>query len=117
MLIAGGLLSTMLPPIGPAVEQLPATSQTVRDPVTAFAVSVPAGTEVVSVKLLSAEFAKPERPSFALHAMLTSLACQRPSVMPQLTPGAVLSIATANCLGDSEFPALSVAKNVTVVFP
>src|SRR5436853_400316 len=89
--MAGGFLSTMFGPIGPAVVELSARSRTARLLVKAVAVSVFAGTLVVSEKLASAGFASPERLSLAVQAMLTSLACQRPSGEPQLTDGAVLS--------------------------
>src|SRR2546425_11518606 len=49
--IAGAARSILFPPIGPAVAQLPTWSQTVRVPVDAFGVSVPAATDVDKEKL------------------------------------------------------------------
>src|SRR5712692_10503002 len=117
MLMDGGFLSTMLPPTGPAVAQFPAKSQTECVPVGALAVSVPAGTAVLSAKPASEEFAKPEPESLPLHAIVTSVACQTPSAAPQLIEGGVLSSITITCLGVSALPALSVAKKVMVVVP
>ena len=48
IVIVGASLSTFRPDNGPIVVQFPDTSQTVRCPVDAFAVSVPTGTDVVS---------------------------------------------------------------------
>ena len=87
----GAFLSTRLPPIGPAVAQLPSRSHTLRVPVAALAVSVPAGTEVERLKLASAGLARPEPLSLAVQAMLTSFACHWPSAVPQLIAGAVVS--------------------------
>src|SRR5512143_373892 len=91
MVMDGAFLSTLLPPIGPAVAQFPSRSHTLRVPVAALAVSVPAGTEVERLKLASAGLARPEPPSPAVQAMLTSFACHWPSAVPQLTAGAVVS--------------------------
>src|SRR6266478_3781548 len=117
MLMVGGFLSTMLPPIVPAFAQFPATSQTECAPVDAFAVSVPVGTFVVREKLASEEFASPEPTSLALHAIVTSAACHTPSAPPQMIIGGVLSSITTACLELSMFPALSAAKKEMVVAP
>ena len=77
--------------MGPAVEQFPATSHTVCVPVCAVEVSVPGVTAVKSVKLASAELAKPEPVSLAVQAMLMSVACHRVSGMAQLICGGVVS--------------------------
>src|SRR5262249_22147131 len=74
--MTGPFRSTLLPPIGPAVEQLPDASQTVRLFVTAFAVSLPAPTDVTSENDASAAFARPDPPSVAVQASETLLACQ-----------------------------------------
>src|SRR4051812_18517867 len=87
----GGFLSTLLPAIGPAVTQLPATSQIAREPVDALALSVPVATFVESEKLASAPLASPESPSLDVHARLTSLACHIPSASAQLTLGTIWS--------------------------
>src|SRR6266446_6229101 len=97
MLIAGGFLSTMLPATGPAVAQLPATSQIERVPVCALEVSVPAGTLVLREKVASWGLARPEPASLALQRMLVSLACQRASGPPQLTTGGLVS-RTVTCV-------------------
>jgi hypothetical protein len=91
MAMAGGFLSTLLGPKGPRVVLLPATSNTVRLLVKALAVSVFAGTLVTRLKLASALFASPERPSPAAHASETSAACHKPSGLAQLTVGGMSS--------------------------
>src|SRR5438105_7453213 len=58
----GALRSTRFPPIGPAVAQLPAASQTDRVPVCAFASSDPTATFVARAKDPS-PVASPEPPS------------------------------------------------------
>src|SRR5258708_33157524 len=117
MVMVGGFLSTMLPAMGPAVAQLPTMSQTWCVLVEALLVSVPAGTLVVSEKLVSAGLPRPEAESEAEQVMLTSLACQRPSGLAHEIAGGVLSIRTIWVLVASTLPALSVAKNETVVTP
>ena len=57
--MTGALRSILLPAIGPAVAQLPATSQTTRLSVLALAVSMPAATDVTSENEASAGFASP----------------------------------------------------------
>src|SRR5258707_779323 len=99
MLMLGGFLSTMLPLIGPAAAQFPATSQTECVPVAALEVSVPAGTLAVSEKLASAGFTRPEPASLAEQGMLTSAGCQRLSGDPHVREGGVLSNITTSCLG------------------
>src|SRR5258708_5264531 len=101
MMIVGGFLSTMLGPTGLWVVLLPATSNTVRLFVKALAVSVPAGTEVVKLKLASAPLANPERVSLAEQAITTSLACHNPSGDPQVTEGGVRSTRTVTVFGTS----------------
>src|SRR5689334_19098576 len=91
MTIAGGFLSTMFPLYGPLVVLLPATSKTVRLPVEALLVSVPAGTDVTRLKLASAGLASPEFASLAVQARETSLACHSPSGKAQETEGAISS--------------------------
>src|SRR5688500_17394457 len=91
MTITGAFLSTLLPPIGPAVAQLPTLSQTSRLPVSALAVSVPAGTPVERVNAASAELARPELASCAVQAMLTSLGCHCPSGGSQVITGGTVS--------------------------
>src|SRR5690242_3556664 len=88
---SGPFSSTLIPLIGPAVVQLPALSHTLWRPVEAFAVSVPTGTLVVRLKLASAGSARPEPPSDAVHAMLTSVACQVDGAVAQVTSGGVKS--------------------------
>src|SRR5260221_12014323 len=91
MTIEGGVLSTIFGPIGPAVTLLPATSDTPTLLVKALAVSVPAGTEVVRLKLACPGLANPERLSLPVQWMDTSVACHRPSGDPQLTTGGISS--------------------------
>src|ERR1051325_9006980 len=81
----------MMPLMGPAWAQLPRLSQMVLLLVRAFAVSMPDDTEVVRMKIASAEFAKPEPLSVAVHAIATSPACQSPSVAPHWIVGGVVS--------------------------
>jgi hypothetical protein len=87
----GGLRSTLIPLIGPAVAQLSALSQTSWLSVEAFAVSVPVATLVVSVNDASAGFARPEPVSAAVQRRVTLDACQSVSVVPQETAGGLLS--------------------------
>ncbi len=60
MAMLGAFLSTLLPPTGPAALQLPATSHTLRLPVAAAAVSVPAGTFVDRLNWESLGVTRPE---------------------------------------------------------
>src|SRR5437867_4116777 len=116
--MAGGLRSIILPPIGSAVVQFPATSHTERVPVNAFAVSTPVATDVESEKEASARFASPEPPeSVAVQPIEILLACHTPSAVPQRTFGAVRSIRTTRDSVDSILPQLSSAKKETVVTP
>src|SRR5919201_7121990 len=117
MAIVGAFLSTMLPPTGPATTELPARSKTVRVPVKALLVSVSGATLVVSWKLPSAMFARPERASAAEQVTLTSVACQRPSAVPQEKTGSVLSMRTVVVLVLSTLPQLSRAEKEIVVVP
>src|SRR5690242_14579873 len=107
MVITGGFLSILLPPIRPAVELLPATSTTCCWLVKALFVSVRAGTEVKRLKFALAATAKPERASLAVQAIEISEACHRPSAAPQLTTGGVLSTLTG-WVAVKSFPTLSV---------
>ena len=66
-------------------------SQTWRLFVAALAVSVPAGTLVVRLKLASAAFASPDPTSLAVHAIVTSLLCHAPSAAAHDTCGGVAS--------------------------
>jgi hypothetical protein len=79
---AGAFRSTWMPAIGPDVAQLPATSQTLRGPVVAFAVSVPAATNVTSSNCASAADARPEPTSDAVHAIATFAPYHPASVRP-----------------------------------
>src|SRR5262245_35539943 len=115
--MTGGFLSTMKGPTGPAVVQLPGTSQTLWVLVKAEGVSVPAGTDVVSVKLASPGLASPESASKAVQEEVWSVACQTESGTLQLTTGGVSSIWTAWNFGDSWLPQLSVAWNWMVDTP
>src|SRR6266478_956611 len=110
MEIVGGFLSTMFPPTGPAVEQFPATSHTKCVPVKAVAVSVPAGTAVLNVKLPSVEIARPEPASVPAQLMVTSEPCHRPSGAPQPIDGGVLSMRTVSAFAVSTLLALSLPK-------
>src|SRR5258708_7284456 len=104
MAMDGGFLSTLLPPMGPAVVQFCARSQTAWGEVCAFAVSVPAATEVAREKLASAPLARPERASDAAQPRVTSPACHRPSGAAQLTIG-----------GDGSYSAITNGLNEAVV--
>src|SRR5207248_1100941 len=90
-LTAGVVRSTWLPVIGPAVAQLPATSQTWCDPVAAFELGDPAGTVVLSEKPASDEFARPEPLSDAVQASETFCACHAESAVAQLSWGVLRS--------------------------
>src|SRR5437016_4643831 len=108
MVMLGTFLSTLLPLIGPAVVALPARSATLRLFVAALAVSLLLGTVVLRVKFAFAAFARPDAPSLAVQAMLTSLTCHRPSALPHNTLGGVLSmLMPLTVTGSAAFPALS----------
>src|SRR5438105_7409958 len=107
--MVGAFLSTLFPPTGPAVAQLPALSQTLRLLVCALLVSVPDATFVESEKLLSPALASDELPSEAVQPILTSAACHCPSDAPQVTAGAVLSSLMVSVCGALRLPALSFA--------
>jgi hypothetical protein len=93
--------------------QFPATSQTLSDPVEAFAVSVPAGTAVAKAKLAAA--ANPDPSSLAVQGMLASLACHLPSGEPHAIFGGIVSRFTVMEL-EAVPPALvAVQVNVTPV--
>src|SRR5437773_12315619 len=91
MAIAGAFLSTLLPPTGPAIAQLPATSQTLRRSVSACDVSVFAGTLVVKLKDASPADWNPDPESVAVHPRAASTACQAPSDAAQLIDGGCVS--------------------------
>src|SRR5215212_9246601 len=110
MVMLGAFLSTLFPPMGPAVVQLPALSQTVRVPVEALVVSVSTATFVESEKERSEALTKPETLSLAAQVIFTSPECHNPSAGSQETEGAVLSRLTVKACVASTFPALSVAK-------
>jgi|SRR5689334_18206833 hypothetical protein len=105
----------MIGPTGPAVEQLPAKSHTLRVPVCAIDVSVPEATLVESVKLASAAFARPEPESLAVQVMLTSVACQAVSGFPQAILGAIVSCTVIVKLPVEELRCKSAAVQFTVV--
>src|SRR3954468_2542051 len=79
--------SIMLPPIGPAVAQLPALSQTVRASVSALAVSAPPTTDVISVNDPSDELARPLNASTAWQESVTLSPCHRPSAASHVICG------------------------------
>src|SRR2546427_5004599 len=83
----GPFLSILLPETGPAVVELATPSATLRVPVEALVVSVPAGTAVDRLNDASAGLARPEPPSVAVQAMLASVACQTPSADPHEITG------------------------------
>ena len=116
-LTVGALLSTFMPLIGPAVAQFPARSHTWRVPVEAFAVSLPFGTLVDSVKLASDRLARPEPESAAAQVTLWSSARQAPSVEPQLTVGGVVSTTNVSLTSALRLPAGSAALTVKVCEP
>src|SRR5262245_30024950 len=89
--MTGPFLSIRLPPIGPTVAQLPATSQTMRLFVAALAVSTPEPTDVVREKLASPALARPVPLSVAVHASATLPPCHTPSGDAHTITGAVLS--------------------------
>ena len=86
-MIDGALRSILLPAIGPAVAQLPSTSQTTRLSVLAFAVSMPAPTDVTSENEASAGLTRPVPASLAAQARLTLAACHAPSGAAQVMVG------------------------------
>src|SRR5688572_32964979 len=94
-------MSILIPPIGPAVAQFPARSQTTRLSVTAAAVSVPAGTEVLSEKEVSAATANPPL-SVALQFTVMLDACHVGATGSQAICGGVLSVSTPTANGLSD---------------
>src|SRR6266403_3501734 len=113
----GPFLSTLFPTMGPAVAQLPATSQTTRVPVVAFAVSAPAATPVASEKLASEGLLKPEPLSVTEQAMPTSTACHKPSAPPHVIFGGMVSRTFTLKLASAVLPCVSVAEQLTVLVP
>src|ERR1700704_4482467 len=91
MMIEGASRSTFAPLTGPAVAQLAAASQTVFELVEAEAVSVPAATEVVSENCARLGSARPDTPSVAEQAMVTSPALQAAGAVAQVIAGALRS--------------------------
>jgi hypothetical protein len=77
---------------------LPATSATPRLPVDALAVSVPDGMLVLSLKLASAAFARPEVASLLVQPRVLSVACQVPPAKAHVTVGACWSSLTVTTL-------------------
>ena len=112
MTIDGGFLSTSFAVIGPATVQLPALSQTWRLPVAALLVSAPLGTWVESENEASPGFARPDAESDAVHARVTSEACQCPSDEAQATVGAVASRMIVTELEAVPPPLVAVQVNV-----
>src|SRR4051812_19152790 len=92
MAIDGALRSTLFPPIGPAVLQLPAKSQKSCGVVRALSVSAFAGT-VVGSKSCEAPL-MPDSASEAMQLMVMLLACHTPSGVAHCVNGAVLSMLT-----------------------
>src|SRR5829696_6917818 len=91
IVIVGGLLSTRLPPMGPAVVHPPCVLHTSRLPVTASSVSVPAGIPAHNPKVAFRSIANPDSGSVAVHATPTPHLCHRPSAAPHATCGALAS--------------------------
>src|SRR5882762_1570033 len=94
MLMAGGFRSIIFPLIGPAATQLPARSQRVCELVEAFAISVPGGTVVISVKIGGELMLRPERLSWSMQLKAWLAACQAPLAVAgmQLKVGEWMSI-------------------------
>src|SRR5688572_25274999 len=91
MVTDGPRRSILLPAIGPPVAQLPDLSQTLREPVAAFASSLAAAMVVDSEKLASLAVDRPELASLAVHDSDTFAACHCPSATAQTTTGGVVS--------------------------
>src|SRR3954466_3823894 len=102
----GFLRSTSLPLTGAASAQLPARSHTWREPVVAFAFSVPAATVVESAKTALSAFSRPGPPRSAEQPIVTWAPCHGPSGALQCSAGAVLSIRTASVFCGPVLPAL-----------
>src|SRR5262245_25025614 len=119
--IAGPFRSTLLPPIDPAVAQLPATSQTLRLPVAALAFSVPGATDVVNENAASAGFTSPDPLSPAVQASATLSACHAPSGTAHAMVGAIVSATVSEnvavLLQPVSDPSSSVACTVKVNTP
>src|SRR5439155_26010853 len=105
----GALRSILLPPTGPAWLQFAAASQTLREFVGAFVVSVPALTLVVGEKFASAALARPEPVSLARQPMERLSPCHEESALLHETCGVFVSILTVRAWFGSAFPALSTA--------
>src|SRR5215831_9227585 len=86
-----GAFRSILFPLMTAVVQLPATSQTTRLLVLAFAFSVPAAIDVDSENEASLGFSSPLPLSLAVHANATLSACHAASGEAQTTVGAIAS--------------------------
>src|ERR1700682_4448074 len=98
--------------MGPAVAQLPATSQTVTELVAAAAVSVPAGTEVARLSCVWGGVASPGKLLLAGRAAVTSVALQVALGVAQTMAGPVRSTWTVMFCDGLVAPPLSVAQKV-----
>src|SRR6266699_5150624 len=109
MLIVGGFRSTMFPPIGPAVTQLPARSQRPCEFVGALAVSVPAGTVVASTNMGGEALFRPEMVSWAVQLNAWFAACHAALAAggTQATLGVCMSMLIPLAVAEAEFPARS----------
>ena len=113
--MVGGLRSTLIPAIGPAVAQLPALSHTWRLFVDADAVSTPVTTVVDSVKLASPGFASPDPLSDAVQATEMFPECHAESGVAHERFGETVSRTVTTKPVFAELPWASVAEHVTVV--
>ena len=113
----GETLSILMPGIGPAVEQCPSRSHTIRVFVDAFAVCVFAATFVVNANEASDAFNKPTPASVAVQLMLTSALCHALSGGPHATSGLAVSMFTVAVTLTLLVPATSCAEPVTSVLP
>jgi hypothetical protein len=112
-------MSTLFPQIGPAGVLLPALSDTTRLPVQALELPPGAVTVVLKLKLASAGLANPDPGglSVAVQPMLTLLACQFPSAVPQFTTGGTLSKQKGPWVLSLVVPPLSHARTCAVWHP
>src|SRR5438046_1324115 len=84
----------MLPEMGPAVAQLPTTSQTRRVSVDAFTLSTSPTTSVLNVNDASFDFASPLSLSAAVHVSVMLSPCHAPSGESHRIDGGVVSALT-----------------------
>src|SRR5215203_391723 len=115
ILTTGAFLSILRPPIGPALMQFPALSQTFLLLVDTFSPSSPSPIlssvpAVDNKKSALVGFRRPDILSLALQAMLTSFLCQKSPASSQSTLGAFLSMPTVKEAFVSALPAASLAK-------